>query len=120
MIISNNSCHQTGRFYCLLAQLAITRISSGVVRQHPPIRRAPASYHSLACSPKESKTVSPVQSFSIASYVSPELGYARMGLFVTFLASRINDEIYFGDVQLIPIASICGLSSSCFTQSAKA
>jgi hypothetical protein len=31
-----------------------------------------------------------------------------MDLRVAFFASRINDEIYFGDVQLIPIAAICG------------
>src|SRR5687767_423942 len=75
------------------AQPAMTRISSGVVRQHPPIKRAPALCHSLACSPKESRIGSPLQSFFVASYVSPELGYTRMGLFVNFLAARINAEI---------------------------
>src|SRR3972149_2945528 len=42
-----------------------------------------------------------------------------MGLSVCCLPARINDGMYFGDVQLIPMAVICGFPSNSLKQSAK-
>ena len=57
-----------------LGMLAIVRISSGVVRQQPPISLAPAAYHLRASAPNPSTPLPSAQHILAASHVSPRLG----------------------------------------------
>uniref|UniRef100_A0A0A9HD78 HMT3 n=1 Tax=Arundo donax TaxID=35708 RepID=A0A0A9HD78_ARUDO len=64
----------------------------GVVLQQPPIRAAPSLHHSLTYetkSPSETP-VDSTHSFFSPSYLSPLLGYIRIGLSVIFRMESIS------------------------------
>ena len=80
----------------------------GPIRQHPPINFAPSSYQRAVSNSITAVSELPLQLRSSASYSSPEFGYTITSLLgapdCIFL---IREEIYFGAVQLTPIATTC-------------